>query len=81
MLIWMGSQEGDGRPTIGKKSESRGAMGWWLSEAQLAEPWGPWRAPLHLSALALYLPCLTAAHRLLFSPFPAALPHPAPSCP
>lgn len=53
MLIWMGSQEGDGQSTMGKKKESRGAVGWWLSSAQLGEPWGPWRATLHLSALAL----------------------------
>lgn len=28
MLIWMGSQKGDGQSTLGKKTESRGDVGW-----------------------------------------------------
>lgn len=43
------------------------------------EPWGPLLCspePVSSPSVTLHLACFMAAQRLLFSPFPAALPHP-----
>lgn len=89
MLIWMRTQERDGQSTLGKELELRSSvLRKAVSERQGLllrvpvvkgrEPWGPLPCspePVSSPSVTLHLACFTAAQRLLFSPFPAALPY------